>query len=55
MKKTTKKLGLKTETSLNLAQDEIRTLADEALHAIAGGGYTFICHSNPCSFSYRCI
>jgi hypothetical protein len=38
MKKTMKKIGLKTETLRNLAQHKIRDLADHELKVAAGGG-----------------
>jgi len=47
MKKTTKKIGLKTETLRRLAQHEIRNLADHELNAVAGGGSFFSC-GNSC-------
>lgn len=52
MKKTTQKIGLKTETLRNLAQRDILELADHQLNAVAGGA-TLSC--NTCSCSGHCI
>jgi len=55
MKKTTKKIGLRTETLRNFAQHELCDLADHELKAVAGGTSGVEC-SSLCDASYRtCI